>query len=285
MKKNNTMLVIITVIIIVLVVSVVGISYLVYKDITGDKKVNEWEELINSKENKVLYFGRNGCTWCVKYKPVLEALKEKYGVSYEYIDTDLVSGFEELLARLGIDYSKFATPDIVIVKKGKKVAELSGYKTPDELFEFYKKYNFIDKDVKYEEINIDEAGIIINSDKEAYPYLNILTYNDYLTMLNNSSKNILVIGQTTCGYCNQYKPILNEIAFDKNIIINYIDITTLTQNEYQEFLSSLSYFNESKNWGTPLTLIVQDKKVIDYSEGMKNKKETISYYEGLGIIK
>ncbi len=285
MKKNNTMLVIITVIIMVLVVSVVGISYLVYKDITGDKKVNEWEELINSKENKVLYFGRNGCTWCVKYKPVLEALKEKYGVSYEYIDTDLVSGFEELLARLGIDYSKFATPDIVIVKKGKKVAELSGYKTPDELFEFYKKYNFIDKDVKYEEINIDEAGIIINSDKEAYPYLNILTYNDYLTMLNNSSKNILVIGQTTCGYCNQYKPILNEIAFDKNIIINYIDITTLTQNEYQEFLSSLSYFNESKNWGTPLTLIVQDKKVIDYSEGMKNKKETISYYEGLGIIK
>lgn len=285
MKKNNIILVVITVVIMLLVIATVLIFYSVYKDIVGEKKVNEWETLINSKQNKVLYFGRTGCTWCAKYTPVLTALKDKYDVSYEYIDTELVSGFEELLARLNTDYNTFGTPYVAIVKKGKKVAELSGYQTPDVVFEFYKKYGLIDKDVEYEEIVIDEAQIIRNADKEAYPHLNILNYNDYLAMLNNNNKNILVVGQTTCGYCNQYKPVLNEIAFDKNIVINYIDIATLTQNEYQEFLNSLSYFKENSNWGTPLTLIIQNKKVLDYTEGAKSKSDTINYYESLEIIK
>lgn len=285
MKKNSIMLVIITIIIMILSVLSIGAFYSVYKDIVGEKQVNEWEELINSKENKVLYFGRNGCTWCVKYKPVLEALKEKYGVKYEYIDTDLVSGFEDLLNALGTDYQTFGTPYTVIVKKGKKVAELSGYQDLKTVFEFYKSHNLIGDDVEYEEIVINESEIIIDSDKESYPHLNILNYNDYLAMLNNDKKNILIVGQTTCGYCNQYKPILNTIAYENNIVINYIDIAVLTQTEYQEFMESLSYFKENKNWGTPLTLIIQNKQVIDYSEGSKEKKETLNYYESLGLIK
>lgn len=285
MKKSNVTLVVIAIIIMVLSIFAVGIIYSVYKDIVGEKQKNDWEELINRKENTVIYFGRKDCPWCVKYKPVLEALKEKYGVSYEYIDTDIVNGFDELLLKLNTDYATFSTPYTVIVKKSKKQAELPGYQTPKDVFDFYQAYGLIDKDEKYEEIIIDESKIIINANKEEYPYLNFLNYADYTTMLNNKTKNILVIGQTTCGYCIQYKPILNEIAKENNIVINYIDIDVLTQKEYESFIESLDYFKKNENWGTPLTLIVENKRVVDYSEGIKNKSNTVNYYKTLDIIK
>lgn len=285
MKKNNIIPVIITIVVMVLVLMSIGIFYSVYKDIRGDKKSNDWEELINSKEEKVLYFGRKGCTWCVKYKPILETLKTKYGVEYEYIDTDIVSGFDELLAKLGKDYNTFSTPYTVVVKKGKKISELSGYADIKSVFEFYKQNGLIDKDTEYEEIEINEEEIIIESNKENYPNLNILNYNDYTAVLNNLKKNIIVVGQTTCGYCSEYKETLNVIAAEKNITINYIDIDNLNQANYDAFNESLDFFKNTKDWGTPLTLIVENKTVIDYIEGIKSKNDTISYYESLGLIK
>lgn len=285
MKKSNAILVVTAIIIMILSIFAVGIIYSVYKDIVGEKVKNEWEELINRKENTVIYFGKKDCPWCVKYKPVLQALKEKYNVSYEYIDTDIVNGFEELLLKLNTNYETFSTPYTVIVKKGKKQAELFGYQTPKAVFDFYQAYGLVDKNEKYEEIVIDESKIIINANKEEYPHLNFLNYVDYIAMLKNKSKNILVIGQTTCGYCIQYKPILNEIAKENNIVINYIDIDVLTQKEYADFIESLDYFKKNENWGTPLTLIVENKSVVDYSEGIKNKSNTINYYKDLGIIK
>lgn len=285
MKNKNIILVAITTIIVLLSVAATGILFIVYKDITGDKQENSWEKLVNSKENTVIYFGRKDCTWCVKFKPILEALKEKYGVEYEYIDTDIVPGFEDLLTFLGNDYNTFSTPYTVIVKKGKKIGELFGYTDIKTVFDFYQAHGLIEKDVEYEEIEIDEVEIMIESDQESYPHLNILKYDDFQALLNNNQRNILIVGQSTCGYCAEYKPILNEIAKQQKVTINYIDITILTQKQYDDFTNSFSFFQDNPYWGTPLTLIIENKSIIDYMEGIKSETETITYYESLELIK
>lgn len=284
MKQKNIIYVIVAIVAVAMSIASLGIFYSVYKDVTDDKIINDWEELLNSNEKTVIYFGRNGCTWCAKFKPVLEAIKDEYGVKYTYIDIEATKDVDQLLAKIGVDYQNFATPYTAVVKKNKKLSELFGYNDAKKTFDFFKSNGLIEKDAEYKELVINEAEIIIESEKENYPNLSILTYKEYEELLEKEGKIILIVGQTTCGYCTQYKPILNEIAKEENLIINYIDITSLTNDEYASFQESLNFFKENKGWGTPLTLIIEEKHVIDYKQGSRSKKDTLTYYRSLGLL-
>ena len=95
MKNKNIIYIIVAIVAVILSLASIGIYYSVYKDITGDKELNGWEELLASNEKTVLYFGRTGCMWCAKYKPVLEAIKKEYNWSTQ--STILHGIYEKLL--------------------------------------------------------------------------------------------------------------------------------------------------------------------------------------------
>ena len=46
-----------------------------------------------------------------------------------------------------------------------------------------------------------------------------------------------------------------------NLSINYINTDNLSQSDWDTFQNSLDYLN-SEEWGTPLTLIVQEGQVL-----------------------
>ena len=130
---------------------------------------------------------------------------------------------------------------------------------------FLKKYNFIDSNSKLK--------------------LNYVDYSGYKKIVSSEDTNILVIGQTTCGYCIKAKPILNQIAIDKNIKINYLNITKLSDEEKNKFTKYLDYFSENTEWGTPLTLIVKNGKVVDSANGLLDYDGYVSLFEKNGMVK
>ena len=231
------------------------------------KYLNEFYSAFNGSENKLVMIGRDNCSWCQLFKPSLDFMHDNYGLDYIYVNTnELTSGmFKKLLKDINVNSDEFGTPLTIVVKDGQVVDSLNGFTDEVDLFNFLKEYNFISNDAKLK--------------------LNYVDYSGYKKVIGSSGTSILVIGQTTCGYCIKAKPILNQVAADKNVLINYLNITKLSDEEKQKFTSKLDYFKDNDDWGTPLTLIIKDGQVIDSANGLLSYDGYVDLFSKNGLIK
>ena len=263
MDEKKKIIVLIGIVVSVVLFIVLG-SF--YESSKSKKYLKEFYDAFNSNENKLVMIGRDNCSWCQLFKPSLDFMHDNYDLEYTYVNTNelTASSLDKLLKEIGVDSSSFGTPYTIVVKEGKVIDSLNGFTDEADLFDFLKKYDFIASDEKL--------------------LLNYIDYSGYKKVLKSSNTNILVIGQTSCGYCIKAKPILNQLIADKNIKINYLNITNLSDEEREKFDKSLSYFSEN-NWGTPLTLIIKDGKVVDSANGLLDYDGYLNLFEKNGLVK
>ncbi len=114
--------------------------------------------------------------------------------------------------------------------------------------------------------------------------INFVEYDDFMSKLESGEKAIFVLGQTTCGYCTMYKPVINEVASKYDVEFNYININTLEQEQYSNLKDSIDYLKENDDWGTPLTLVIEDNKVVDKINGYTEKDEVVEFLTKNGFI-
>ena len=95
---------------------------------------------------------------------------------------------------------------------------------------------------------------------------NEVTLSEYLDLVKSSEKSIMLVARPTCGYCQQFTPILKQAMEDMNLTINYIDTDKFSEDDWTPFTESLDYL-KSEEWGTPLTLIVQNGEAIAENNG------------------
>lgn len=143
------------------------------------------------------------------------------------------------------------------------------------------------EDEKNYEENYEEYYDEDDSYYDSYGYDNLteIDYERFMTLYSGSTPSIVVLVQTNCGYCNMYKPIIDEIAYDEDINIYYLDITKLTNSEYNQLINSIDFFKTHSDWGTPTTLIVKNSSTIDYLEGYSSEDTTLKFYRENSIIK
>ena len=217
-----------------------------YESHKSNKYLDEFYTAFNGSEEKLVMIGRDNCSWCQLFKPNLDFMRESYGFDYIYINTnELTSGsLNKLLNSVGVDRNEFGTPLTVVVKDSTVVDSLNGYKL----------------------------------------MMNYVDYSAYKKILKSEETKILVIGQTSCTYCIKAKPILNKVINDKNVKINYLNITELSDEEKEKFNNSLSYLSENE-WGTPLTLILKNGEVVDSANGLLDYDGYVKLFEDNGLIK
>ena len=58
-----------------------------------DKNISEYEDLIASKGTHVIYIGRETCSFCAMFIPVMEEAQEKYGFKTNYLDISSIFDF------------------------------------------------------------------------------------------------------------------------------------------------------------------------------------------------
>ena len=232
----------------------------------SSKYLNDFYSALNESENKLVMIGRDNCSWCQLFKPTLDFMSEKYDFSYVYVNTNELtnSTFNKMLKDINVDSSSFGTPLTVVVRDGSVVDSLNGYTDEVDLLDFLKKYNFVSDDAKL--------------------VMNYLDYNGYKKILKSDKTNIVVVGQTSCTYCIKAKPILNEVASEYGVTINYLNVTNLSDEESNKFNDSLDYLKDNE-WGTPLTLIIKNGKVIDSANGLLDKDGYIDLFKNNGILK
>lgn len=250
---------------VIFVAIVIVIISAVTANIKAQKYVEKVDEAFAKKENTLVYLGREGCSYCKLLEPVLKDFSDTYKFSYTYIDTDKAkSKLSTILKKFNLVEDEFGTPYLAVVKDGKIIKEQKGYAEENEIFTFLKNTDFIPKDAKLA--------------------LNYLDYSAYKEKLESKEKTIFIIMQTGCSHCEEAKPVLKELAKEYKLNLNVINITSLSEADQSSFMSSLPYYNEEQ-WGTPLLLIVEDKKVIDAEQGFSSKENYIEFFKKNNYIK
>lgn len=107
---------------------------------------------------------------------------------------------------------------------------------------------------------------------------NEISYSDYLEKIESGEPFLVVIVKDGCGYCEMYEPILEEVAGEYNLPINYINLTNISEDEYSDLASSNSYLKKNE-WGTPTTLFMVGNTVVDSIGGYVDKDKFLEFAE------
>lgn len=110
------------------------------------------------------------------------------------------------------------------------------------------------KTSEIENVALEEAGF------------NEVALDEYLELIKSPEKNIILVARPSCGFCEQFAPVLKQAKEDLGLIVNYINTEKFSNEDWEVFSNSLDYLN-SEEWGTPLTLIVQNGEVVAENNG------------------
>lgn len=264
-ETKKTALVIGMVVLFLLVIPVA----MMFKTGEGKDLVAKVEALINSKEAQIIYIGSKNCSYCTMFTPIIKEASENNDFEYTYFDIAPLtqSQYNRLADLLGKSEDGIGTPHTVIAKDGKIVAELAGYVEEAKLLEFLVTNKILEaKDVVVEETP-----------------LKMINYTEYESILNGTESKIVVFAQTTCSYCIQTKPVLEEIAEEYKIEINYFNIDKISTDEYKKLVTTLPLFESE--WGTPTTVILANKTSKGMVSGAASKDAYVKLFKENGIIK
>ncbi len=249
---------------IVIIAIVVGIMLILLLGSGKDKDfLATFESNFNGEENYLVYVGRESCAYCELMEPSLIDMAERYDFEYLKVDTEELSASTvgEIIGKAG--HTSIGTPYLMIVSNGEVVTEQEGYTDYDKTFELLQEYNIIKE--------------------EATLNLNYIDIDEYEQLLNSEEMEVVVIGQSTCGYCVTAKPILNDINEEYGLKINYLNTSYIeTQEDFDRLVDSLDYFDNE--WGTPVTLILQNGKLVDVLENLNTEAKYVEFFKEVGVI-
>lgn len=103
----------------------------------------EYSDLIESKEDFILYIGSANCSHCIDFKPTLEKVIKKYQLEVNYIDVSKLS--EKEYAVLENKTKLHGTPTVVFVEDGivKTSPKIQGALPYTSVIEKFKESGYI----------------------------------------------------------------------------------------------------------------------------------------------
>lgn len=250
-------------IIIVAIISTIPITAIITNN-NSKKIIEDMNEYIESEDLKLIYIGRDDCSYCQLFKPEIDFISYEFDVDYLYINTNKLKDkhFNQMIENLKIDTDSFGTPYLVITKGGKIIDEHAGYLSDDKLFDYLKEKGLIKKDAKlgFNYINYDEYAKLISKPKE-----------------------LILLAQTGCEGCIKARPILYEIADEYSLKVNYLNLSLIGEENATKFKSSLDYLSDS-SVSTPVLLVVSNNKVVDAIEGSVSEDDYTDFLVDNGYI-
>ncbi|MDD4705983.1 MAG: thioredoxin fold domain-containing protein [Bacilli bacterium] len=119
--------------------------------------------------------------------------------------------------------------------------------------------------------------------------------DSYKKIINNKKIVMTVFGRSTCSWCNDFKPVYNDIANKYKINVYIFESDLYNEEEYEKVMQlglkipkNCTDTGEVKNvadgFGTPLTLFTKSGKVIDCISGYMPRKSLESKLKSVGMI-
>lgn len=128
----------------------VGYSIYKYKSAVdmSHKIKEEFYDIYENEEMQVILFASPTCIWCKKFVPILDEISKEENFTYNYIDVGklLNKDLNEIYEKIKL--KKGGTPNLVIIKDKKLVANQLGAFEKDETVEFLKNNGVIKGEIE-----------------------------------------------------------------------------------------------------------------------------------------
>lgn len=195
---------------------------------------------------------------------ILKEISKRYKIRYKLINAYLLSFEQQEKLNSMLQISSVEDQIIILIKDKKIVGSIRGINKPNYYLDELYKYNLIEK---------------------VENYINEINYDKFNELISSDSKSIILISKDECRYCQNVITTLNSIIINYNIAINYINIGKLDSelsNNVEKKLVELGY---SDGFTTPITIITESSKLIDFVIGPSDEKYFVDIFTENGIIK
>lgn len=195
---------------------------------------------------------------------ILKDICARYNIEYQMINAYLLSSVQQEKLNSILQISSVEDQIIIIVKNKKIIGSIRGIHKADYYLNELYSYNFI---------------------QEIDSYIEEINYDEFNSLLNSNNKNIILIGKEECKYCDEVISTLNTIIINYNISIKYINIGNLDSELSSNVENKLVDLGYSDGFTTPITIMIESNKLIDYVIGASSEDYFIDIFTENGIIK
>ena len=123
-----------------------------------------------------------------------------------------------------------------------------------------------------------ESEAVKDSEKKELTNINVDTYLEYF---NGEEKKVILLARPTCGYCEIAMPIIQKVAKDYDLEINYLNSDEFEGEDEAKFVASSEEFKE---YGTPTLFIVSNGEVVSMVEGLTDYAHYEQFFKDNGFI-
>jgi len=194
----------------------------------------------------------------------LKSIASKYSIEYKKIDAYYLSNKQQEKMNSLLEISLVEDQIILLVKENKIVANIRGIHSKNTYIENLYEINFI---------------------SELEDKINKIDYYKYKELLKDSNKNILFIGSSNIKDSNSIYSILNKMAYNFDINVNYLEIdkdNTYLYSKVQEKIQNIGYEGA---FSLPMVLIVESNNILDYVIGNSTEEYFLDIFIENGVIK
>ena len=124
-----------------------------------------------------------------------------------------------------------------------------------------------------------ESNNVKESEKKSFLSIDV---TKYLEFYSGSEKQLVLVARPTCSYCQIAEPIIQSIAYEYNIGINYLNTDEFSEDDQNNFIHSDEFFEEG--FGTPLLLVVSNNQINDKVDGLTDREHYIDFIKNNGFI-
>lgn len=107
--------------------------------------------------------------------------------------------------------------------------------------------------------------------EESISNLTVINVSKMKELFSSNDTKIIFVGSLTCPHCTAIKPIINSVVKDLNVTVYYLELSTMTDEENNEYYS-INEFLKNNN-SIPLVMAVKNNEVIDSFVGEKDSKD------------
>ena len=106
---------------------------------------------------------------------------------------------------------------------------------------------------------------------------------DWIVETKKSEPVVTVIGMTSCGHCQAYKPVIERLAEEEGFKLYFFETDALSQEDSE--IVETEYEFETFDNLVPFTFIVKEGKVIAENTGFGGEAEIVTLLKNNGVIK
>ena len=225
--------------------------------------INKFDEAIVSEEPSIIYYVSDKKTKYDRVNDILQKLANNNSLNYSFIEGYYLTGIQQLKLLKKLNYSGYHEEVLIIVDEGKikgTIEKPSDDSTTD-YFAIMTNYGIIDT-------SSAQRLVLLNNEK-------------LINTVKLKEKNVILIGNNNCQYCDRVKPILGKISMQNDLTFYYYQI--IDEAALIKYLKLLGYQDDTIS--LPLVLITENNTIIDRVVGYSDKTFYEEKFKELGVIR